>query len=110
MVKSYSILPVAKTFNQRMRKFRTLLSLHAPWLLYVCFASWKKPGSVLFKVSFYNLESGKRNIILLEKSPYEPCLSNKTDDALVLPSSLHLFSVCGSLKLLYETQKGKKSK
>lgn len=66
--------------------------------------------SVLFKVSFYNLESGKRNIILLEKSPYEPCLSNKTDDALILHSSLHLFSVCGSLKLLYETQKGMKSK
>ena len=46
-VKSYSILPVAKTFNQRMRKFRTRLRLHAPWLLYVCFASWKKPGFCL---------------------------------------------------------------
>ena len=63
--------------------------------------------SVLFKVSFHNLESGKRNIIFLEKSPYEPCLSNKTDDALILPSSLHLCFLLRAFKatLLYAKSK-----
>lgn len=67
---------------------------------YCMFASLhgKSLVSVLFKVSFHNLESGNRNIILLEKSPYEPCLSNKIDDALILPSSLHLCFVLRAFK------------
>ena len=73
MVKSYSISPVAKTFNLRIEVSELSFVRIAPWLLYVYCASRKQAWFLrFFKVSidylFGNLVSGKETIALERKS------------------------------------------
>ena len=44
LVKSHSVLPIAKTFNHKMRSFRTLLFPHCTVVTVPYGASWKKLG------------------------------------------------------------------
>ena len=63
--KSHSISPVAKTFNHKMRSFRTLLCSHCTVFTVRLQCIMKKAWSSFFKIStdklFCNLKSGKIN-------------------------------------------------